>query len=488
MSQTEDRSNEPRHARDEAAHSRKAEQLETETVYLKVNQAEQSPTDQSEAASSADDKAEKYDAQTAVLPVETFDYVVPQESYKKHRSHRHSSQHTGRTKTASKEELEAADEGYVFPTSGKHGRRHRHRHRRHWFKHQPRWKKVLIVVASIILALVIAFGGTFLILREIGRRSMHNYDDFAVTTPSSDESGNEIVKVDNSGRVITYNGVSYQLNEDLINIVFIGVDEGSDENADLKMADAIYTMAFDTKTGSVKVLSISRDTMADVDLYSEQGKFIDTERMQLAFSHAYRGENVTGGKNTTTSISRLFYGLPLENYFAINMDALITLNDTVGGVTLTSSMTFTSPVDGRTINEGESVTLHGKEADYYVRTRDISKLDSNNARMTRQQEYIRAFMSAVVPAVKKDPSVVTKLYGEITSNSETSLDLAKITYIASAAASKLRSASDIEYVSLKGEITKGKYAEMNVTNEEALKTMLGVFYKPLAKVPGGIKQ
>ena len=483
MSQTEDRSNEPRHVRDEGARAGKAEQLDAEIVYLKPNEKNDSPKSEAPV-----DAVEKYDAQTTVLPVETFDYVVPQESYKKHRSHRHSSQHTGHTKTASKEEMEAADEGYVFPTSGKHGKRRRRHHRNHWFKRLPRWKKVLIVVTSIILALVIAFGGTYLILREIGRRSMHNYDDFAVVTPSADESGNEIIKADNSGRVITYNGVSYQLNEDLINIVFIGVDDGSEENADLKMADAIYTVAFDTKTGSVKVLSISRDTMADVDLYSEQGKFINTERMQLAFSHAYSGENVTGGKNTTTSISRLFYGLPLENYFAINMDALITLNDTIGGVTLTSSMTFQSPVDGRTINEGETVTLHGKEADAYVRRRDTSKLDSNNARMTRQQEYIRAFMSAIVPAVKKDPSVVTKLYSDITSNSETSLDLAKITYIASSVASKLRSASDIEYVSLKGEITEGKYAEMNVTNEEALKTMLGVFYTPLAKAPNGIKQ
>ncbi len=485
MSQTEDRSNEPRHARDEDLPT--AEHLEAETTDPEENKNDQPMTDQSKGAASADADVENYDAQKAVLADDSFDYIVPQESYKKHSSRRRVSRHSGNTRTATKEELEAADEGYVFTAVEKHGRK-RHRHRKHWFRYQPRWKKVLIVVTSVILAMVIAFGGTFLILREIGRRSIHHYDDFAVTTPSADEKGNEIIKADNSGRVITYNGMSYQLNENLINIVFIGVDEGSEENAGLQMADAIYTLAFDTKTGSVKVLSISRDTMADVDLYSEQGKYIDTERMQLAFSHAYKGEGVTGGRNTTISISRLFYGLPLENYFAINMDALITLNDTIGGVTLTSSMTFTSPVDGRIINEGETVTLHGKEADAYVRSRETSKLDSNNARMARQQEYIRAFMSAIVPAVKKDPSVVTKLYSDITSNSETSLDLAEITYIASAVAAKLRSASDIEYVSLKGEITEGEFAEMKVTNEEALKTMLGVFYTPLAKVPDGIKQ
>jgi len=150
-------------------------------------------------------------------------------------------------------------------------------------------------------------------------------------------------------------------------------------------------------------------------------------------------------------------------------------------------MTFTSPIDGRTINEGETVTLHGKEADYYVRHRDTEKLDSNNERMQRQQEYIRAFMSSIVPAAKKDISVITKLYDEIKVNSDTSLDLPKITYIASTALTKLRNASDIEYVSLKGPITMGEYAEMRVTNEETLKTMLSVFYTPLAEVPDGLK-
>ena len=185
--------------------------------------------------------------------------------------------------------------------------------------------------------------------------------------------------------------------------------------------------------------------------------------------------------------SRWHNGLPFNNYFAINLNALITLNDTIGGVTLTSSMTFTSPIDGRTINEGETVTLHGKEAERYVRSRDTEVLDSNNARMQRQQEYIRAFLQSIVPAAKKDISVISKLYDEIKVNSDSSLDIAKMTYIASTALTKLRNASDIEYVNLKGEITAGEHAEMHVTNENAIRTMLDVFYTPLADVPKALK-
>ena len=496
MSQSEKNSDQPRRFREEDSNPEQVinepasadDAISENTLQDHAPEAEQSAEPDQEIELASDTDGDEYVDKTVVLPEESFDYVVPKETFKQHYSRKHVSDHKGNTKMASKEEQDHADEGYIF-TSRKGYKKHRkRRHRHHKFKHLATWKKVLIIAVSIILALMIVFAGTFLILREIGRRSMHDYDGFEVSTPAADESGNQIIKADNSGRVITYDGVSYELNENLINIVFIGVDEGKyGDNTKMEMSDAIYTMAIDTETGAVKVLGVSRDTMVDVDLYSEKGDYVDTQKLQIAFSYAYAGGKVTGGENTAKSLSRLFYGLPLKNCFAINMNALITLNDTIGGVTLTSSMTFTSPIDGRTIQEGETVTLHGKEADYYVRHRDTEKLDSNNERMQRQQEYIRAFLSSIVPAAKKDISVVSKLYDEIKVNSETTLDLPKITYIASTAVTKLRNASDIEYVNLKGTITRGEFAEMRVTNEETLKTMLSVFYTPLAEVPNGIK-
>jgi LCP family protein required for cell wall assembly len=504
MKQQDNMTDQPRRYRAQVKRAAKGkkDELLSQGAVTPTQQAELSGTEEGAvAAKAAADPDEKeielatdtadgtYVDKTVILPHESFDYVVPEETFKQHNSRRHVSTHKGNTKTASAEEQARADEGYIFVKrhkGKKHKKRHRHHHRK--FKHLATWKKVLIIIVSILLALMIAFAGTFLILREIGNRSMHNYDGFDVDTPAADESGNRIIKADTNGRVITYNGVSYQLNENLINIVFIGVDEGiNGDNTAMEMSDAIYTMSIDTETGAMKILGVSRDTIADVDLYSDGGDYVDTDKMQIAYSYAYAGGKVHGGENTTKSISRLFYGLPLKNYFAINMKALVTLNDTIGGVTLVSSMTFTSPIDGRTINKGETVTLHGKEADTYVRSRDTSKLDSNNERMQRQQEYIRAFMKSIVPAAKKDISVISKLYNEIKVNSDSSLDLPKITYIASTALTKLRNASDIEYVSLKGSITKGEYAEMRVTNEETIKTMLSVFYTPLAEVPDGLK-
>lgn len=457
----------------------------------KANKAEDAPdaaAPQEEAAPLQEAPApdtEAADVQQAeqppVDPDTVFDYVVPQETFKQHAKRKHRSTHTGKTKIATEEEIDNAVDGYIFMNMKKRRRKHRshHHHHRRW-RRIPLWLRIVIIVVAVILALLIALAGAYLVLNEMGRSAMHSYEDISIVTPTEDASGEELADVMDNGRTIVYDGKTYEFNEDIISVAFIGADEGQGEDVGLNMADAIYIMTVDAKTGRVVILGVSRDTMAYVNLYSANGNYIDSERMQIAYSYAYGSDVVTGGDNTVTSLSRLFFGLPLKNYFAINLDALTTLNDTIGGVTLTSSMTFVSPIDGRTVNAGDTVTLHGKEAERYVRARDTEVLASNNDRMQRQVEYIRGFISSVIPAAKKDLSIVTDLYKAVQVNSDTTLNMSKITYIASTALSKINSAADIEYVSLTGEITAGEHAEMNLTDDEVLRTMLDIFYTPVA--------
>lgn len=401
---------------------------------------------------------------------DSLDYVMPYRHRHRSHHHHHSSHHssTGESSKSAdgEEEWDDNPDDYIQPQPK---RKHKN----------SKVSKVLISILCVILALVVGVVSTFFIMREIGRKKMHNYDKIEINAPAKDESGRAIDTIDATGRVIKYNGVSYAFNENVVSIAFIGTDEGTDKNEGKEMGDAIYVLAVDAKTGSTKILGISRDTMSDVDVYSDEGRFIDTEKLQMTYAYSFKGTNVTGGQNTLTTISRLFYGLPMNDYFAINLNALKTLNDSIGGVTLTSSMTFKSPEDGRTILEGETVTLRGAEAERYVRSRDIEELESNNDRMARQQEYIRAFIASIFPAAKKDISVVSNLYGAIKENSDSTLDITKLTYVASMALSHMKSASDIEYINLTGKIVEGKNAEMYVSNEDAIRTMLNVFYTPM---------
>lgn len=397
---------------------------------------------------------------------EEFDYVIP-EKRKKHKKH-----HKRAESADAKSHADESAEDFVFASHKKH------KHKRHK-KKMPLWLKILIIVVSVILALAIAVTATYFIMKEIGRKAMHDYDSIDISIPLQDESGKDAATVMDKGRTIKYGGKTYLLNEDVMTVTFIGFKDESDDS-DNYMADAIYIAAIDSNTGKTTVLGVSRDTMLDVSVYSSDGKYIDTEKAQLSYAYSYGNDEVTGGANVNTSLTRLFFGLPLNNYFAIDLEALEDLNDAIGGVTLTSKMDFVSKETGEQIHAGDKVTLMGEDVRTYVQSRDITVLDSNNTRMERQQQYIMAFMQSIVPAAKKDIGTITRLYGVVSDNADTTIDLPKVTYLATAALTRMKDAKEIEYVTLKGKIKAGEHAEMYLSDKDVLETMLKVFYKPLS--------
>lgn len=396
---------------------------------------------------------------------EEFDYIIPDmRKKKKHKKKRISAAESSPTD----EEMD----DFVFASPKK--RKHK-KHRKKW----PLWLKILVIVVSVILALVIAVTATYFIMKDIGRKALHNYDDIDITIPLQDESGKDAANVMDKGRTIKYGGKTYRLNEDIMAVTFIGYNEGQVGESDNYMADAIYIAAIDDHTGKTTILGISRDTMLDVDVYSADGKFIDTETTQLSYAYSYSSEKVKGGANVNTSLSRLFFGLPLNSYFAIDLNSLEDFNEAVGGVTLTSKMEFVSKETGETVHVGDTVTLRGSDVRTYVQSRDLEKLDSNNDRMDRQQQYITALLSSIVPAAKKDLGTVTRLFGVVNDKADTTIDLPQVTYLASAVLTKLKSAGEIEFVRLSGKIKAGEHAEMYLSDKDVLETMLKVFYTPV---------
>ena len=361
-------------------------------------------------------------------------------------------------------------------SSGSSSHGHHHHHHHHHRRRMRRWMRITLIVLGILLGIVVCVAGTFLTMKEIGRTKMHDYKGMTIVAPTEPD-GDELMDVVDSGRTIVYDGKTYHFNKDVVCVALVGVDHDIENNSVQSMGDVINLVALDTRTGRLAVVSVSRDTMTDVNLYSDEGRYIDTEQLQIAYAYSFGNRTVAGGENTAVSVSRLFYGLPMNSYFSINTEALITLNDAIGGVTLKSSMDFDSLIDGRHYTKGEEVILRGRDVSQYIRLRDMDDLESNNARMDRQQEYIKAFLSQMFPAARGDFSLVSNLYNIIKVNSDTDLDMTEITYLASTALSKVKSLDDIEYYRLDGEMKKGDYAEFYADDKSVLETMLKVFYK-----------
>ena len=72
------------------------------------------------------------------------------------------------------------------------------------------------------------------------------------------------------------------------------------------------------------------------------------------------------------AVSNLFYGMPINGYVALNMNAVAMINDAVGGVTVTvpEDMAQVDP----SFAEGAAVTLTGDQALKFTRYRDTERI------------------------------------------------------------------------------------------------------------------
>lgn len=192
---------------------------------------------------------------------------------------------------------------------------------------------------------------------------------------------------------------------------FLGVDKeafeegGTVGDGKAGQADALFLLVLDTKTGKSRLIAISRDTMTDVNVYSDLGNFIGTEKLQLCLAYTYGDGKEKSCENTVRAVSRLFYGMPVAAYAALDLDAIAVLTDAVGGVevTVTKDLTIQDP----SLKEGERKVLTGEQAQWYVRSRLVEEkeatADANSDRIERQKQYLAAFGGKAAEQFRKNP-------------------------------------------------------------------------------------
>lgn len=331
--------------------------------------------------------------------------------------------------------------------------------------------RVLIIILCVLISLALALGATWFILYKSGESQLKMPTDVSVNIDD-----NNVSNVEEDGSTIEYDGKLYRLNPDVVSLLFIGIDRdelGNEENVvgTGGQADAVYLVSINTEQKKYKVISISRDTMTDIGVYSADGKYIGTERKQLCLSYAYGDGKTTSCENTVRAVSSLFYNIPIQSYFALERSAIPTLNDTIGGVTV--------PVydeDGK--DTGKTTTLFGQDAYDYVHYRDISRLDSNNIRMTRQMAYIKSFIKKLISSAAANLGVAIDFFNTAAQYSSTNLNTSIVTYYATTVLAN-GSNIDIDYVKLPGKITKGKSgnAEYNHDKDALTKLVIETYYE-----------
>ena len=277
-------------------------------------------------------------------------------------------------------------------------------------------------------------------------------------------------------KTITRNRVKYFPRQDITVLMLLGI--GWDGEATAKemnhggAVDMAALMIFDPKTEKCDILTLNRDMMVSMPIINNSGKEDGVFYGQLAYSHTYGTGMEDSCENTRKTISNLLYGLNIDHYFAINMDAIGILNDAVGGVTVNITDDFTGT--DSSLVKGK-MTLRGEQARTFVQSRMSVGDGLNLSRMRRQEEYMKGFVSALMEKMDADDTFVLRAYESVADYTVTDCSAAVLS----------RLAEDFENYSLgdvftvEGENKEGaRYMEF-YADEEALDALiLEHFYAP----------
>lgn len=216
------------------------------------------------------------------------------------------------------------------------------------------------------------------------------------------------------GEKVQYDGKTYRRNSYVKAILCIGVDRSGSMTKQQTtglggQADGLFLVAQDTVRNTLKILMIPRDTMTEITLTDLSGNVLGKDKQHLTLAYTYGDGQEQSCEYMVEAVSNLLGGLKIDHYIAADMDVISILNDALGGVTVTV------PTEGMEIRDpalvkGSTVTLHGKQAEVFVRFRDINRDNSALYRMDQQQEYITQFFQAVREKSKNDSQIVTHLF------------------------------------------------------------------------------
>lgn len=195
-------------------------------------------------------------------------------------------------------------------------------------------------------------------------------------------------------------------------ILIIGLDEY--ERPDNIMgymnsmqADYFVLMVLNDHKETVSMLHINRDTMTKINRIGVFGDVAGTFEGQLALSHTYGSGGSDSCLNSVKAVSNLLGGIRIDHYITFTMDAVATMNDMVGGVTIEMRDDF-SEIDPKMV-VGETINLNGKQALAYVRNRRDIGDNTNISRMERQREYMEALYACMLDHQRTDPEFTQKM-------------------------------------------------------------------------------
>lgn len=287
--------------------------------------------------------------------------------------------------------------------------------------------------------------------------------------------------VDGGDGVIEYQGKVYERNPSVKAVLCIGVDSSGvmekKVTGDGGQADGLFLIAHDVARDHVRILMIPRDTMTPITLTDLSGNILGKANHHITLAYGYGDGREQSCEWTAEAVSELLYGLRIDGYLAMNTSMIPVLNDMVGGVTVTVDVDGMERRDPELV-KGATVTLQGKQAETFVRYRDIDIDNSAITRMSQQRQYMEGYLATVREKAAKDDQLITRLMDTIQTDMITNMPKDQYMEIGLDMINSGQALAGDDILTIPGEaVTTEMFDEFHHDPEGTLQMVLGLFYR-----------
>lgn len=280
-------------------------------------------------------------------------------------------------------------------------------------------------------------------------------------------------------RKVEWNGVTYKEKPAVTIWLIAGIDKADNASNTAAntyrnggQADFLLIVAIDHTSKQIHQLQIDRDTMTGVVTLGIFGNETGMRTMQICLSHSFGKTPQDNARYTVRAVQSLLEGIVIDGYYIISYSAIPEFNDALGGVTvhLADDMTDVNPA----WTMGSTVTLHGKEAEAFVRARRNVGSGTNQERMIRHKEYMQNAIAQMNSQIRESPSFCNKLLQSLQSCAATNMS---ITYLET----ELMKAYSYEILPvdyLEGEYSIGEdgFTEFHIQSDSAVEWVIQHLY------------
>lgn len=281
---------------------------------------------------------------------------------------------------------------------------------------------------------------------------------------------------------VSYKEHTYRYNSDNKIFLLMGIDKNEKvhvkdpSGASGGCSDAMFLLIQNKKENRLSIVSINRNTMARVAVYSKKGKKLGYYTLQICLQHAYGDGEKSSCSRAVEAVSYLFRDLPISGYMALNMSGIKDLNDAVGGVPVTVTEAMKEDLPQMDLEVGKDKTLTGEEAADFLKNRDQSQFDSATRRLKRQEVYLTGLFDKIKSTVAGNSKNAIKIYKALEEYLVTNMDVKTM----------VRQWMDYQYDpaalrTVPGKMVKGeKYEEYRVNDERLRALIMELFYEKVS--------